>query len=63
MKAQGHKCALCKADLKKVKPHLDHITPLSKGGAHETGNLQVLCRSCNLQKKDKDPIEFARERG
>lgn len=28
-------------------PSLDHITPLSKGGAHTYSNVQCLCRRCN----------------
>ena len=30
---------------------LDHIQPMSMGGAHNESNLQVLCRSCNVKKK------------
>lgn len=33
-------------------PELDHIVPLSKGGAHSYANTQTLCRSCNVQKSD-----------
>lgn len=34
-------------------PELDHIKPLSKGGAHSYSNTQCLCRRCNGEKSDK----------
>lgn len=43
--------------------HIDHIIPLSKGGAHELRNLCIACPPCNLRKSAKDPIDFAREIG
>lgn len=41
------------------KAHIDHIIPISKGGNSEPDNLQVLCRTCNLTKKDK--IEYIKQ--
>ena len=34
-------------------PELDHVIPLSKGGAHTYANTQLLCRTCNGMKSDK----------
>jgi len=31
----------------------DHIIPYSKGGASTVGNVQLLCRNCNLKKSDR----------
>jgi 5-methylcytosine-specific restriction endonuclease McrA len=63
LKAQGYRCVYCQANLKKVKKHIDHVKPLSKGGSNGRENIQYLCGSCNLAKSAKDPIEFARELG
>lgn len=34
-------------------PSIDHIIPLSKGGRHAWGNVQLACRICNSRKSDK----------
>lgn len=34
-------------------PTIDHVTPLSKGGQHTMGNLQVLHYGCNSSKQDR----------
>ena len=61
--AQGHKCANCGADLRKVEKHVDHIMPLYLGGSNDKKNIQYLCATCNYRKGHKDPIDFAQEQG
>ena len=34
-------------------PELDHIVPLSRGGAHTWANTQCACRKCNGEKNNK----------
>ena len=48
-KRYNYKCALCfsQEDLT-----IDHIIPLIKGGTNDLSNLQILCRYCNLRKRD-----------
>lgn len=49
-------CGICgRSPLKgdDVKLHVDHKMPISKGGKTEMDNLWVLCRDCNLGKRDK----------
>jgi HNH endonuclease len=43
------------------KAHLDHIISLENGGETREENLQVLCRTCNLEKsaKNKGEVQLA----
>jgi 5-methylcytosine-specific restriction endonuclease McrA len=59
---QNDMCAYCRCELKS-KGHVDHITPVSKGGSNNRSNLQILCGSCNSKKHDADPIVFSRRIG
>ena len=48
--------------------HVDHVRPLrpragDAPGTHEPANAQLLCPSCNLSKSNKQPEQFAQERG
>lgn len=61
-KWQRGKCAYCPVRLDK-NFHVDHITPLSKGGSNDRKNLQLLCGPCNLSKSARDPIDFMRSLG
>ena len=56
LERQAGKCNCCAAVL--VKFHVDHVTPLSRGGTNWPDNLQLLCIPCNLSKADKLPHEF-----
>lgn len=38
--------------------HLEHKTPLSRGGTNDLENLAVACQACNLQKGDKTVEEY-----
>lgn len=51
------RCAICGEDLsrlffKDAQPNIDHIVPLALGGTNDTTNLQLLCKTCNLNKLD-----------
>jgi hypothetical protein len=60
--AQKHKCAYCSKSIRK-KYHIDHITPLAKGGSNGRKNIQLTCVDCNLEKWSHDPLVFARKKG
>jgi len=46
----GGRCVTCHAN---TYLEFDHIIPHSRGGANTVGNVQLLCRKCNLEKRDR----------
>lgn len=51
IKRDGYRCRACGFAVQDgARLHVDHIHPVSKGGATVEGNLQTLCASCNLGK-------------
>jgi 5-methylcytosine-specific restriction endonuclease McrA len=61
LKAQNGRCVYCACDIRGAF-QVDHIIPVSRGGRNDKANLQLLCKACNLDKRDKDPVEYSKTR-
>jgi 5-methylcytosine-specific restriction endonuclease McrA len=48
-------CVVCGS---KNQIEMDHIIPVSRGGTNSEGNLQPLCKKCNLSKGSKTMTEW-----
>jgi len=59
--AQNGLCVYCDGDLTALGYHLDHIMPVSLGGANEDWNIQMTCPTCNRKKCNKHPDIFRAE--
>jgi 5-methylcytosine-specific restriction endonuclease McrA len=44
-----------------VKFHVDHKTPLSRGGSNWPSNIVCACAECNMKKNAKTAEEFLSE--
>lgn len=62
LELQRWTCVVCNVDLR-FGYHIDHVQPIARGGENTDYNLQALCPTCNMQKSDKDPIDFMQSRG
>jgi 5-methylcytosine-specific restriction endonuclease McrA len=56
--AQGSCCTYCAVSLTESGFHIDHKTPVSRGGTNETANLQLLCPTCNMKKGSRTHDEY-----
>jgi 5-methylcytosine-specific restriction endonuclease McrA len=61
MEAQRGQCVYCRCDIRDSF-QVDHIVPVARGGSNDKANLQLLCKPCNLDKRDKDPVEYLKTR-
>lgn len=56
---QGDKCFYCDGQLLYDKStHIEHLTPVSRGGDNHWQNLVLSCQSCNNQKRANTLTEF-----
>lgn len=54
LERDGHRCRSCGMGPEHgAVLHMDHITPISKGGITSFANLQTLCVSCNAGKASR----------
>jgi 5-methylcytosine-specific restriction endonuclease McrA len=61
--AEARHCPYCGEDMASNDKTLDHVWPLSLGGAHSITNVLVCCNRCNSRKCDLLPDEWARRVG
>lgn len=54
----GGKCWYCGVILKMETFHVEHMTPISRGGTHEFDNLVPACKPCNSKKQGSTAEEF-----
>jgi len=54
---QGGRCFYCLTPLDE-KFHIEHMTPLSRGGTNYPDNIVCACRLCNIRKRDRNAGEF-----
>lgn len=50
--AYGWVCLCCGEECESLT--VDHVKPVSKGGANDIGNIQPLCGSCNSSKSTRE---------
>jgi 5-methylcytosine-specific restriction endonuclease McrA len=55
----GDPCAYCGAPME----HVDHITPLARGGTNDWFNLTAACQPCNSSKRDRPLLIFLLKKG
>lgn len=57
VKRDGRRCGICRemvrAKVGPMRPSIDHIVPLSKGGEHNLENVQLAHYRCNLSKGNR----------
>ena len=54
LKRDDFRCLYCGS----AATHIDHVTPLDKGGSDEPNNLASSCATCNLRKATQDAKQF-----
>lgn len=66
LERDGWRCYICgthtpvslRGHKDRNSPEVDHIQPLSRGGAHSSENLACICLYCNHQKQARTLMEF-----
>jgi 5-methylcytosine-specific restriction endonuclease McrA len=59
--AAAQACPYCQKLMGPREKTLDHLVPISRGGAHTRENVAVACHQCNTVKHARTPLEFVFE--
>jgi 5-methylcytosine-specific restriction endonuclease McrA len=57
---QGGRCYYCSVEIENGY-HIEHMTPLCRGGRNDVSNVCLACAPCNLKKNRKTAEEFRGE--
>ena len=55
----GHTCQYCGGSSGDRILEWEHIVPKSRGGSDSVKNATLSCRTCNMEKNDRRPDEWA----
>ena len=55
LRRDGHKCRYCGLEASETELTVDHVIPVSLGGADTPDNLVAACRDCNAGKASSNP--------
>ncbi len=55
---QKGRCYYCNVQVQWGQHHIEHVVPLSRGGADDMSNIVIACKPCNLKKHNKLPHEW-----
>ncbi len=58
----GGRCPGCRRPITVATAHVDHMTPIARGGTNARENLQALCARCNLSKGAQTMEEWRKRR-
>ena len=58
---QNGRCMYCGRKMGLAYLHVDHKTPVSRGGTNRLSNLHLLCSACNTRKGNMSDGEFRRK--
>lgn len=58
LRDQFGRCYFCKTQISEQTIEIDHLTPISRGGANDYSNLAGCCFQCNKAKSNKTEAEF-----
>jgi 5-methylcytosine-specific restriction endonuclease McrA len=56
--ADAKACCYCGKDMRSVEKSMDHVVPLSRGGAHALSNVVIACKPCNFEKGTRTQGEW-----